>query len=212
MKAIVLLSGGLDSAVAASQAHALWGTDCLAIIFDYGQRHSKEIQNAKKLADRFGWVWIIQKFSVPAKSALIGEGDVNQIVRGYPASFVPGRNLIMLSFAASVAWTLEAEVIVGGWNVIDYSGYPDCREDFLSSMEKTLNLALGYEQYYKIRIRRPLILMNKKEIILLGKDLGTPFELTWSCYEGGEHPCGVCGSCLHRQKGFREAGIEDPVK
>jgi len=211
MKAIILLSGGLDSAVAAAWAQQRWGNLCMALIFDYGQRHNKEIVKAKKLAEHFGWPSIMQKFSIPSTSALTGVGDVNTMIRGLPASFVPGRNMIFLSMAAAVAYTLEIEHIVGGWNIIDYSGYPDCRSDFLSSMEKTINLALGYGDYYKVRVERPLVLMNKKEIVLMGQELGVPFGMTWSCYEGGEKPCGVCGSCINRRKGFIEADIEDPL-
>lgn len=209
MKAVILLSGGLDSAVAAAWAHKMWGKDCYALNFYYNQRHTKEVYYAQDLAAHFEWSYKLVYIKIPTESALISNsGDVNKIVRGLPASFVPGRNMIFLSLAASLAYTLEAENIVGGWNVIDYSGYPDCRIDFLKSMERTINYALGYD-YPKMSIQYPLITFNKKEIILMGHELKVPFGMTWSCYEGGEKPCRICGSCLHRQKGFIDAGLED---
>jgi len=214
MKAIILLSGGLDSAVAAAWAKRKWGRglygDCLALCFDYGQRHRKEITFSKRLAEYFGWYWNLLIIKIPAQSALTGlSEDVNQIVRGLPASFVPGRNLIFLSYAASVAYNYGATSIVGGWNFLDYSGYPDCRPEFLKSMEVTLNYALGVSP--TISISSPLINLYKKEIILKGQELKVPFDLTWSCYEGGDKPCGVCGSCKFRAKGFEEIGIKDPL-
>lgn len=209
MKAIILLSGGLDSAVAAAWAKKEWDYDCLAICFNYSQRHHKEIGYSKRLADYFGWPWKFLAIDIPAQSALTDQKkDVNQIVKGLPASFVPGRNLIFLSYAASVAYHFEASYIVGGWNWRDYSGYPDCRPEFLQAAEIAINYALGSDRLY---VRRPLIQMAKVDIIQLGQRLKVPFEMTWSCYEGWEKPCGVCGSCKFRAKGFEEAGIQDPL-
>jgi len=211
MKAIILLSGGLDSAVAGAWAKKEWGEDCLALCFDYGQRHDKEIGYSRRLADYFGWPWHYWKIEIPAQSALTDKvKDVNQTVRGLPASFVPGRNLIFLSYAVSVAYHHEALHIVGGWNQVDYSGYPDCRSEFLVETEAVLNLALGYSEH-TLCLHRPLIDRDKKQIISMGQELKVPFEMTWSCYEGWDKPCGVCGSCLFRAKGFKEAGIKDPL-
>ena len=209
MKAIILLSGGLDSAVAGAWAKKEWHKDCLALCFSYEQRHTKEILCSTRLADYFGWPWKLLNIVIPAQSALTDKTkDVNQQVRGLPASFVPGRNLIFLSYAASVAYHHEASNIVGAWNSIDYSGYPDCRPEFLQAAEIAINYALGTD---RLCIHRPLIQMAKVDIIQLGQKLKVPFEMTWSCYEGWDKPCGVCGSCKFRTKGFEEAGIKDPL-
>jgi len=211
MKAIILLSGGLDSAVAGAWAKKEWGEDCLALCFNYRQRHNKEIRCSQNLAAYFGWPWHLLDIVIPAQSALTDPGkDVNQTKRGLPASFVPGRNLIFLSYAASVAYHFEATEIVGGWNYIDYSGYPDCRPWFLQDAEMAINSALGLT-IPGIVVQAPLIDLDKKGIILMGKELSVPFKMTWSCYEGWEKPCGVCGSCLFRAKGFEEAGFKDPL-
>jgi len=211
MKAIILLSGGLDSAVAAAWAKREWHEDCLALCFNYGQRHTKEIHCSRRLAEYFGWPHQLLTIKIPSQSALTDKAkDVNQTVRGLPASFVPGRNLIFLSYAASVAYHHEVSNIVGGWNFIDYPGYPDCRPEFLQATEVAINRALGYPEY-TLRLHGPLISLNKKEIIQLGQKLKVPFEMTWSCYQGWDKPCGVCGSCKFRTKGFEEAGIKDPL-
>lgn len=211
MKAIVLLSGGLDSAVAGSWAKMRFKEDCVALCFDYGQRHKKEIECSRKLADHYGWSWRMLTIEIPAQSALLDPAkDLNQKVKGLPATFVPGRNLIFLSYAASLAYHFDAERIVGGWNDVDYSGYPDCRPQFLSMAGIVLNLALGFVG--KIDVTGPLLGLSKKEIVLKGKELRTPFHLTWSCYFGGETPCGECDSCRFRKKGFEEAGVKDPLE
>jgi len=208
MKTIVLLSGGLDSAVAAAWAKEEWHEGCLALCFNYGQRHTKEILCSRRLAGYFGWPWKLLNIEIPAQSALTDKAkDINQTVKGLPASFVPGRNLIFLSLAASVAYHHEASNIVGGWNWIDYSGYPDCRPSFLYATQVAIREALGVE----VTIHRPLVTMDKAEIIRFGLMLQVPFDMTWSCYEGWEKPCGSCGSCLFRSKGFKEAGIKDPL-
>jgi 7-cyano-7-deazaguanine synthase len=238
MKAIVLLSGGLDSAVAAAMAKEQGG-EFIALSFNYYQRHRKEVECSYELAKYYEWAWNCYDIRIPAQSALIDTAlwrnqqalselgmvvdkpNVNEMVRGLPASFVPGRNLIFLSYAASLAYQVEADTIVGGWNAIDYSGYPDCRLEFLVSTELAINHALGggtepdlesFGLFNRLRIYHPLVFLNKKEIINEGIRLNVPFELTWSCYEGGEKPCGVCGSCNYRRKGFEEAGVKDPLE
>ena len=210
-KAIVLLSGGLNSAVAMAWAKERY--DCIALGIYYQQRHFKEVKQAERLA--MGWEipFYFLIVEIPGTSNLTKQkGSINKKKKGLPASFVPGRNLIFLGLAASLAYSEEATRIVGGWNCIDYSGYPDCRPTFLRQTEDAINLALGYTyKEARITVKAPLLELNKKEIIQMGLKLEVPFELTWSCYEGEEKPCGKCGSCLFREKGFKEAGVKDPA-
>jgi len=212
-KAIVLLSGGLDSAVAGALAKIIWDEDCLALYFDYHQRHQREGNSSLTLTKFFNWPRKVLTIKMPTESALTSShGNLNrQSIKGLPASFVPGRNLIFLSYAAAIAYDYGIRYIVGGWNCIDYPNYPDCSSGFLTSAENTVNLALGLKGYNSISIWKPLIGMKKKEIIQKGINLGVPFESTWSCYQGGEKPCGLCSSCKFRQKGFDELGIKDPL-
>jgi len=211
-KAIVLLSGGLDSAVAGAWVKKIWEGDCLALYFDYHQRHQREGNSSLTLSKFFNWPWKVLTIEVPSESALTSNhGNLSEPIKGLPASFVPGRNLIFLSYAAAIAYSYGIRNIVGGWNIIDYPNYPDCSSEFLTSAENTVNLALGLKGYNSISIWKPLISMKKKEIIQKGINLGVPFESTWSCYQGGEKPCGLCSSCKFRQKGFEEAGIKDPL-
>jgi 7-cyano-7-deazaguanine synthase len=206
-KAIVLLSGGLDSAVAAGWAERHFG-ECLALSFNYGQRHLRELEASYNLARHYSWERVELNINIPAWSALTNQGEeINKEVRGLPASFVPGRNLIFLSFAASLAYNCRITKIVGGWNAVDYPGYPDCRPEFLTSVTETINKALGIED---IKLYHPLISLTKAQIIGLGTILEVPLKYTWSCYLGGEKPCGTCSSCLFRAQGFKEAGKEDP--
>lgn len=214
MKTVALLSGGLDSAVAALIAQEK-GDEIYALNIYYGQKHTKEIYSARDLAKYFDWPFLHFEISIPCYSALTDlNGDVNkELPSGLPASFVPGRNMIMLSYAASYAYSKEARKITGGWNFIDYPGYPDCRPDFLLSMERSMNKALGLsiEEFTNISLVFPLGNRTKRDIIKIGEKLNLPFELTWSCYEGGETPCGVCSSCKFRAQGFYEADINDPL-
>jgi len=214
MKAIILLSGGLDSAVAAGWAKGKFDSDCLCLLFKYGQRHRKELEQARKLAEFFGMPSWLRRIEIPSLSALTTEKDNLNVVReGVPDTFVPGRNMIFIAYAASLAYELGATHIVGGWNSIDNPGYPDCGAPFLSSMEITLNYALGLtlDSGKFIRVRGPLILNSKKEIIERGLNYHIPFEMTWTCYEGRDKPCGECSACKFRAKGFKEAGISDPL-
>lgn len=207
MKTIALLSGGLDSAVAAALAKEN-GDEVIALNLNYGQRHAKEETFARKLAQLYTWDFINQYIFFPSFSALTSPmGDLNREINGLPASFVPGRNLIMLAYAASYAYEKKAGYISGGWNAVDYPGYPDCRPKFLESMQSSISYALdsGIALFY------PLINMTKAEIIQTGEKLGVPFELTWSCYEGKDKPCGECSSCKFRAEGFKQAGIIDPL-
>lgn len=209
MKAIVLLSGGLDSAVAAAVAKHNYDV-CLSLSFGYGQRHfAKEVSCAYHLSRHFDWPHKVLELPPLGKSALTTPGEpLEERPGALPTTFVPARNLIFISFAASYAYQYGAQFIIGGWNVIDYSGYPDCRPEFLATAERACQLALDMNQ---LRVVAPLVGMTKAGIIRLGHILNVPFEHTWSCYAGGDKPCGQCPSCQYRAKGFEEAGIPDPL-
>jgi 7-cyano-7-deazaguanine synthase len=213
-KAIVLLSGGMDSAV------ALWwakknGWQCSALAFDYGQRHKRELQSAARLARRANVPLRTVRFALPwggssltDKKQKLPRHVLNKISSGrIPSTYVPARNTLFLSFALSWADHVGAQAIVIGANAIDYSGYPDCRPAYLTSFEKVANLGtrLGSETKKKIRVLAPLVKLTKAGIVRLGRRLHVPLEITWSCYSGGRKPCGACDSCQLRQKGFDEA-------
>ena len=208
-KAIVLLSGGLDSATTLYYALSK-GFDARALVFDYGQRHKKEIYAAKAVARSAGVPAEVVKIAMPWKGSALLDVTVGMPVGGVkkgviPVTYVPARNIIFMSFAASFAEAVGARDIFIGANALDYSGYPDCRPDFFRSFQKALDKGLkaGVEDR-GVRIATPLIRMSKAEIICLGRKLGVPYEKTWSCYQGGSKPCGVCDSCRLRAKGFEE--------
>jgi 7-cyano-7-deazaguanine synthase len=215
-KAIVLLSGGMDSAVtlyAAKQDHA-----CKALIFHYGQKAVQELDYAVKLAELSGTEPTLVNISMPwGGSALLDEGvDIPKQNmdddKSIPATYVPGRNIIFLSYAVSYAEVVGAESIFIGAHQLDYSNYPDCREDFLEAFQGVINKGTkGGVEGNPVEIKTPILNMSKKEIVELGKELEVPFEHTWSCYKDGEKPCGECESCFLRAKGFAEAGIVDPI-
>ena len=208
-KAIVLLSGGLDSATTLYYA-VNQGYDVRALVFDYGQRHRKEILAARAVA-RMAHVSVeVVKIAMPWKGSALLDARIHVPVGGVkkggiPATYVPARNIIFMSFAASFAEAVGARVIFIGANALDYSGYPDCRPLFFRAFQKALDAGLkaGVERR-SIRIATPLLAMSKAQIIGLGRKLGVPYEKTWSCYQGGKSPCGVCDSCRLRDKGFRE--------
>ncbi len=215
--AIVLLSGGLDSATTLYLAKKK-GYRCLCLIFDYGQRHKKEIISAKRIAKRAHSQVQIVKFNLPWKgSSLLSKKitlpkDYFKRAGKIPSTYVPARNIIFLSFALSFAEAAKAEAIFIGANFIDYSGYPDCRPDFFQAFSSMalFGTRSGAEGRH-IAILTPLIYKTKEEIIKLGLKLKVPYEITWSCYKGGRIPCGKCDSCLLRQKGFRKLGVDDPL-
>jgi len=216
-KAVVLLSGGLDSATTLYYARKQ-GYETICLIFDYGQRHRREIRHALKVARKSGSHYRLERFPLGWQgSALldkkiklphhrrISENDI-------PVTYVPARNIIFLSFAASFAEVIGAKKIFIGANAIDYSGYPDCRPKFYAAFQKVLKEGLkSGAQGRTIEIETPLINLTKVEIIRLGEELGVPYNLTWSCYAGGNKPCGKCDSCLIRAKGFAAAGVPDPA-
>lgn len=214
-KAVVLLSGGLDSATTLYLARAK-GFYCTCLIFDYGQRQRREIESAKKIAKKAGCKTKVIKIELPWKGSSLLDKKIG-IRAGFksgkiPSTYVPARNIIFLSFALSFAETSRAGSIFIGAHSQDYSGYPDCRPEFFRAFSKLS--ACGTKasiEGRKIRINTPLIRKNKAGIIRLGRKLDVPFNLTWSCYRGGQKPCGRCDSCYFRAKGFKEAGIKDPL-
>jgi len=215
-KAIVLLSGGLDSATTLYLARAK-GFDVRALVFRYGQRHDKEVRRALAIARRAKCPAQVLDIKLPWKgSALLDSSKPlpqgRKKMRGIPSTYVPARNTIFLSFALSYAEAIGATHIFIGANALDYSGYPDCRPRYYRAWQGLARLATksGLEGA-PIRIETPLLHMKKSQIIRLGTKLGVPYQLTWSCYRGAARPCGRCDSCLLRAKGFKEAGMKDPA-
>jgi len=208
-QAVVLLSGGLDSAVVLYFAKRQ-GYKCHSLIFDYGQRHIREVSFAVRIAKAAGCAYRILKIGLPWKGSALLDKKIrvpDKITKGVPATYVPGRNIIFLSFALSFAETIKAQAIFIGAHAQDYSGYPDCRPEFLAAFSRMAKAGtVG-----RLNILAPLLHKNKSEIILLGRKLGVPFNLTWSCYRGDKRPCGKCDSCYYRAKGFKEAGAVDPL-
>nr|WP_092067649.1 7-cyano-7-deazaguanine synthase QueC [Dendrosporobacter quercicolus]NSL46701.1 7-cyano-7-deazaguanine synthase QueC [Dendrosporobacter quercicolus DSM 1736]SDL60891.1 7-cyano-7-deazaguanine synthase [Dendrosporobacter quercicolus] len=219
MRAVVLLSGGLDSTVCMAVAKHR-GYEVFPLSFHYQQRHCIELENARKVANFFGvsrHLVIETNMGEFGGSALtdpdiaVPLGDITR--RDIPSTYVPARNLIFLSYALGYAEALQAEKIFIGVNALDYSGYPDCRPEFISLFQQLADYSTkaAVQDKQRISIETPLIQLSKKDIILLGAELKAPFELTHSCYRGGVKACGTCDSCLLRLKGFAEAGFADPV-
>ena len=220
-KAVILLSGGLDSttcmAVAASEGHELY-----PISFDYHQRHLIELESAKKIADYYHvsrHLIINTNMESIGGSALtdanipVPDGNPEHAEDDVPITYVPARNLIFLSYALGYAETLSAEYVYIGVNAVDYSGYPDCRPDFIKSFQTTADLATKRTcaEHQPISIVTPLISLSKGDIIRLAVKLKAPLHLTHSCYKGGNVACGVCESCKLRRRGFAQAGLTDPI-
>ena len=213
--AIVLLSGGIDSAVTLYAARKK-GYKILALIFDYGQRHRREIGFAKKIATRAGSSYRVVKVALPRKGTSLVDRKMKlptgrspaKIKKSVPSTYVPGRNLIFLSMAAAFAESEKAKAIFIGAHTEDYSGYPDCKKPFFNAFKKTINV--GTKSGKGTRIHAPLIGKDKKQIIKTGLRLRVPFEITWSCYEGKKVPCGTCDSCIFRNRAFKALKIEDP--
>jgi len=222
-KAVILLSGGLDSATVLAIAKAE-GYELYALSFSYGQRHAWELEAARRVAASIGVAeHRIAEIDLRAfgGSALTADIDVpkgrapEEMSHGIPITYVPARNTIFLGYALAWAEVLGAGDIFLGVNALDYSGYPDCRPEYIAAFEKMANLATkaGVEGRQELKIRTPLIAMTKAQIIATGIELGVDYALTSSCYDPSSSgaPCGQCDSCLLRQKGFRENGIEDPL-
>lgn len=220
-KAICLLSGGLDSSTCLGVARRD-GYQCYALSFDYGQRHRIELEAAARVAKFFGACeHRVVRIDLRAfgGSALTADLDVpksGRIGEGIPITYVPARNTIFLAFAMAWAEVLGSSDIFIGVNAIDYSGYPDCRPEFIAAFETMANLATktGVEGRTHLRIHTPLAALNKGAIVKLGQQVGLDFALTHSCYDPDEHgrPCGWCDSCVLRRKGFLEAGVADPLQ
>ena len=220
-RAVVLLSGGMDSATALAIAKAD-GFDVIALTIDYGQRHRREIDAAKKVAKHFGVrdhrvvsldLTPIGGSALTDKAIRVPEQRrLEEIGRGIPVTYVPARNTILLSYALGLAEATGAKAIYIAANFQDYSGYPDCRPEFYKAFQEVARLGTkrGVEGDV-IEIRTPIISMTKADIVRKGQELGVPWKLTWSCYQGGDKACGVCDSCQLRLKGFREAGVKDPL-
>jgi 7-cyano-7-deazaguanine synthase len=222
-RAIVLLSGGMDSATAGAVAREQ-GFEVHALSFHYGQRHATELEAAGRVA-----AWLDARRHVVLEidlrafggSALTGDLEVpkdrplDSIGHGIPTTYVPARNTIFLAFALGWAEVLEASDVFIGANALDYSGYPDCRPEYVEAFERMANLATraGVEGR-RLRVHTPLIGLTKAEIVKLGQRLGVDYGLTWSCYDPTPEgaPCGRCDACMLREKGFREAGVEDPAR
>jgi len=220
---VILLSGGVDSATAAAIAKRQ-GFALHALSFRYGQRHQREVEAAKKVAAFLeAKTHLVLDFDLRAigGSALTDHIEVPkgrsavEIAQGIPVTYVPARNTIFLSFGLALAERIGAADIFFGANQLDYSGYPDCREEYIQAFEQMANLATkaGVEGKSKLKIHTPLIHMSKAEIIKKGLELGLDYSLTWSCYDPqpDDRACGLCDSCQLRLKGFRDAGVSDPV-
>ena len=237
MHAIVLLSGGLDSTTVA--AHAVRrGHPVRALSIGYGQRHLRELRSARAVAGRLGiplievdagfYAGLASHSALTSAAHAIPEGrDPAEMAADIPITYVPLRNTFFVTLAAAAleSWllddierngadpaTLEGAIYVGA-NAIDYSGYPDCRPEFYDAITETIRLGSKVGTAYRvpIRIEAPIITMSKADIVRHGIELGAPLELTWSCYAGGERPCGACDSCELRAGGFAAAGVPDPA-
>lgn len=218
---IALVSGGLDSAVALYWAKSEGYNITKTVNIQYGQTHAMEqaacqvvCSMAKVPAPTI--IHLDLEFLRGASALLPLGGQFNQeeaakteaiMGEDVSATFVPGRNIIFLAMMGGLADAQRAGHILGGWNAVDYSGYPDCRPRFLYAMEDALRLGLRWP----VRVLAPLVFLDKAAIIKMGAHLGVPFEVTWSCYAGGEKPCGTCPSCKVRVKGFADANLEDPA-
>ncbi len=218
---VVLLSGGMDSSTALAMT-IRGGDEVIGLTFDYGQRHGKEVEAAKRIAKHFkvsdhriasidlssigGSALTDRRIRVPERRR------IEEIGGGIPITYVPARNTILLAYALGLAEATAARAIVIAANRIDYSGYPDCRPEYYQAFQEVARL--GTKRGVTgdvIEIRTPLIDATKADIVRMGERLGVPWALTWSCYHGRAKACGVCDSCQLRLKGFREAGVEDPL-
>jgi 7-cyano-7-deazaguanine synthase len=234
---VVLLSGGLDSTTVATHAVSR-GIELRALCVLYGQMHSREVEAARAVAKTLGIPFDVAEAGFYARLAessltqpdpgLVPAGrSTGEMAEGIPSTYVPLRNTFFITLAAALleSWLLRLidggkaspadldPLIFVGANAIDYSGYPDCRPEFYATLSETLRLGsrLGTEFGVTIRVEAPIIGMSKQQIVRYGSDIGAPLHLTWSCYLGGETPCGSCDSCLLRAEGFAAAGIADPA-
>lgn len=221
-KAVCLISGGLDSCVTSFIAKEQ-GYEIYALSFNYGQLHKKELDCSNKIAQAVGVenrIILDVDFQKFGKSSLLNtssdsiqDHNLKDIAREIPSTYVPARNTVFLSMALAYAESTDADAIFIGVNAVDYSGYPDCRPEYIQAYQKMADLATkkGIERR-SIKIEAPLLQLTKSEIIKTGLKLNAPLADTWSCYRGGELACGRCDSCVLRLKGFKDAGVEDPIQ
>jgi 7-cyano-7-deazaguanine synthase len=217
-KAIVLFSGGLDSTTCLYWALSQ-GYVCETLTVTYGQRHAREIKSAEKIAAKLGvkthfldvkLPWLAEGCSLTDATQPLPDLPVEQIVQeGIPSTYVPGRNLLFLSLAGSLADSVDADAIIAGPNAVDFSGYPDCTPDFYKAAAQALNCGTKKGVTAGLEVLAPLMYLSKADIVRLADSLHVPFELTWSCYAGEDKPCGKCDSCKLRARGFEEAGVKD---
>lgn len=216
-RAVILLSGGLDSSTAAALARA-GGCELHALSFDYGQRHRKELDAAKRIAAELA----VRQHQIVrinlgdwGGSSLTGDGDIPTVPSGetIPSTWVPARNHIFLAIASGYAEVVGARAIYIGVSEVDYSGYPDCRGEFLDAYQRAADLASKQfvEDGISIPVLAPFLHLPKSGVVRLGLALGVDYGLTWTCYQDGDTPCGICDSCRLRAAAFAEAGIPDPL-
>mgnify|MGYP001067798032 FL=1 len=221
-KAVVLLSGGLDSSTVLAMAKER-GHEVIALTFDYGQRHDKEVECARAVAEALGAsehivmsmpIGHLLDSSLTRADREVPEGrSRSEIGAGVPSTYVPSRNIIFLSVAASIAESVGAEAVFIAANAVDFSGYPDCTPEFLYAFQRVLESGTkAGKEGRPIRVEAPVMDMTKAGIVREALRLGVPLGLTWSCYKGGEKACGRCDSCLLRLEGFRQAGARDPLE
>lgn len=221
MLAVVLLSGGLDSSTALALTLEK-GYDVVALTFNYGQRHMRELESARRVAEHYGvksHVEIFLGIGQHLDSSLTrldkevpDDGVHTDGSSGIPSTYVPGRNIVFLSVASAIAEGIGADAVVIAANAVDFSGYPDCTPEFMDAFQKLLKVGTkrGVEGE-AVRVEAPLLTMSKGDIVREALRLDVPLALTWSCYTGGESACGVCDSCRLRLRGFAEAGVDDPI-
>ena len=221
-EAVVLLSGGLDSSTVLAVAKER-GFDVVALTFDYGQRHRRELESAKEVAKAMGAKEhiVIQidlgrhlRSSLTQKRMEVPKGrKAKDISTDIPDTYVPSRNIVFLSIASSIAEGRGAEAIFIAANSVDFSGYPDCTPEFLSSFQRVLDVGTkAGKEGHAVRVEAPVLRMSKGDIVREALRLKVPLQHTWSCYEGGSKACGKCDSCQLRLRGFKDAGARDPIE
>lgn len=224
MNAVALLSGGLDSSTALAIALDMRMNVTDALTVSYGQRHDKEVYSAQNIANHYKLQWSYLRLDAIGQLIKRGSALVNpdeplpqdrspeRMTKDIPRSYVPGRNTLLLAIAQAFAESHELERIIVGFNAVDYSGYPDCRPEFVTAWNSLAERATRVGVQHKpICVVAPIIEMTKPEIIHIGLGLRVPYELTWSCYAGEPRPCGRCDSCIIRANGFAELGVPDPL-
>lgn len=216
-KAVVLFSGGLDSTTCLYWARAQ-GYACETLTVTYGQRHAREVKSAQKIAEKLGIQTHFLDVKLPWLTGCSLTNPAQELpnvpvekitVGGIPSTYVPGRNLLFLSLAGSLADSIDADVIIAGPNAVDFSGYPDCTPAFYKAAAEALNRGTKKGVTDGLEVLAPLMYLSKADIVRLAAQLKVPFDLTWSCYAGGDKPCGKCDSCKLRARGFEEAGVKD---